>query len=40
MLCGKRASMFIALKLSSLACKGVFYRPEHNVKGGAHRIEF
>ena len=26
--------MLPGLKLSSLACKSVFYRPEHNAKGG------
>ena len=26
--------------MSSLACKCVFYRPEHNAKGEAHGIEF
>ena len=40
MLCGKRISMFTVLKLSSLACKCVFYGPEHNAKGGVHGIEF
>ena len=28
------------LKVSSLACKCVFYRPELNTKAGAHGIEF
>ena len=28
------------LKVSTLACKCVFYRPEHNAKGLPHRIEF
>ena len=27
------------LKVSSLACKRVFYRSEHNTKGGPHDIE-
>ena len=27
------------LKMSSLVCKYVFYRPEHNSKVGAHEIE-
>ena len=26
--------------MSSLACKSVFYRPEHNANGGPHGIEF
>ena len=29
--------MLTGLKVSSLACKCVFYRPEHNEKGGPHR---
>ena len=32
--------MLTDLKFSSLACKYVFYRPEHNAKGGPHRTEF
>ena len=28
------------MKVSSLACKCVFYRPEHNSKGKPHEIEF
>ena len=31
--------MLAALKLSSLACKCVFYRPEYNESEGLHRIE-
>ena len=30
-LCRKRVSMLTGLKVSSLTCKSVFYRPEHNV---------
>ena len=26
--------MLTGLKVSSLACKSAFYRPEHNAKGG------
>ena len=32
-LCRKRISMLTDLKASSLSCKHVFYRPEHNTKG-------
>ena len=32
--------MLTGLKMSSLACKCVFYRPEHNVKVVPHGIEF
>ena len=32
--------MSTALKKSSLACKCVFYRPEHNAKGAPHGTEF
>ena len=32
--------MLIGLKVSSLACKCVFYRPEHNANGKPHTIEF
>ena len=28
--------MLAGLNMSSLACKYVFYRPEHNAKGGPH----
>ena len=38
--CKKEISMLIGLKVSSLACKRVFYRPKHNAKGGPHGIEF
>ena len=33
-------SMLTGLKVSSLTCKCVFYRPELNAKAGTHRIEF
>ena len=32
--------MLADLKMSSLACKYIFYRPEHNAKGGPHATEF
>ena len=32
--------MLTGLKVSSLACKYIFYRPEHNAKGGPHGTEF
>ena len=32
--------MLAGLEVSSLACKCVFYRPEHNAKGEPHRTEF
>ena len=32
--------MLAGLKVSSLACKFVFYRPEHNAKGGPNGTEF
>ena len=32
--------MLTGLKVSSLACKCVFYRPEHNDKEEPHGIEF
>ena len=32
--------MLIGLKVSSMACKYIFYRPEHNAKGGPHGTEF
>ena len=40
MLCGQGISMLTGLKVLSLACKCVFYRPEHIAKGGLHGIEF
>ena len=36
----KRTSMLTGSKVSSLASKCVFYRPEHNAKGGPHGTEF
>ena len=36
----KGISMLTALKMSSLKCKCVFYRPELNAKGGPRGIEF
>ena len=36
----KGISMLTGLKVSSLTCECVFYRPELNVKAGAHGIEF
>ena len=35
----KGISMLTALKMSSLTCKCVFYRPELNAKAVAHGIE-
>ena len=35
----KGISMLTDLKVSSLTCKCVFYRPELNAKGGPHRTE-
>ena len=35
-LCRKRISMLTGLKVSFLACKCVFYRPEHNTKWEQH----
>ena len=32
--------MLTSLKVSSLACKCVFYKPEHNAQWGPHNIEF
>ena len=32
--------MLTDLKVPFLACKFVFYRPEHNTKEGAHRTKF
>ena len=34
----KRISMLARLKVSSLACISVFYRPEDNAKGGSRII--
>ena len=36
----KGISMLTGLKVSSLTCKCVFYRPELNAKVGAHATEF
>ena len=35
----KRVSMLTSLKVSSFACKCVFYRPELNAKWENHEIE-
>ena len=32
--------MLTDLKVSSFACKYVFYRPEHNARRGLHKTEF
>ena len=39
-LCRERISMLTGLKVSSVACKCIFYRQEHNGKGGRKGIEF
>ena len=36
----KRISMLTGLKVSSFACKYVFYRPGHNVRRRLHKTEF
>ena len=36
----KKISMLSDLKVSSLTCKCVFYRPEHNSKGGTIDLNF
>ena len=36
----EKGSMLTSLEVSSLACKCIFYRPEHNSKEGAHKTEF
>ena len=36
----KRISMLTSLKVSSFACKYVFYISEHNSKRGLHKTEF
>ena len=33
-------SMLTGLKVPSLACKCVFYRSEHNAKGGSYEMSF
>ena len=38
-LCRKKISMLTGLKVSPLACKCVFYRPDHNTNGGPHENE-
>ena len=38
--CKKRISVLAGLKVSSLACKCVFCRPEHNAEGASHGTEF
>ena len=40
MLFKKRISRLTGFKVSSLVCKCVFYRLEHNTKRGPHGIEF
>ena len=35
----KRISMLTGLKVSSSACKCVFYRPKHNAKSGPNGTE-
>ena len=32
--------MLTGLKVLSLLCKCVFYRPEHNAKGASHEFNF
>ena len=36
----KKMSMLTDLKVSTLACKCVFYRLQHHAKWGLHGIEF
>ena len=36
----KRISVLTGLKVLSLTCNCVIYRPEHNAKGGGPEIEF
>ena len=38
--CGKGIFMLTGLKVPSLTCKCVSYRPEYNAKTGSHRIEY
>ena len=40
LLCRKMRSMTTGLKVSSLTCKCVFYRPGHNAKERPQLIEF
>ena len=35
-----KKDMLAGCKVSSLSCKRVFRRPEHNATGRPHRIEF
>ena len=39
-LCSKRIFLLTALKVSYLACKCIFYRPEHNVKRNFMKLNF
>ena len=39
-LCRKRISMLTGVKVLSLVCKCVFYKPKHNGKGEPHGVEF
>ena len=39
MLCRKKMPLLTGLEVSSLACKCVFYRREHNAKGGRDPME-
>ena len=32
--------MWTGLQVLFLSCKSVFYRPEHNAKGGPHETDF
>ena len=36
----KKMSMLTGLKVSSLTCKGLFYRTEHDAKGGTYATDF
>ena len=40
MLCAKKISMLTGSKVSSLAYKCIFYRPDHNANRRPHRTEF
>ena len=40
MFCRKKEPMVIVSKLLSLACKCIFYRPDHNPKERRHGFEF
>ena len=39
-LCRKKISMLTGLKVSPLARKCVFYRPDHNTNGGPMKMNF